>query len=283
MNDAIGGHSDANLVVLAVDDEMPGLQEITFLLRRNGHVGRIFEASDASEALRLLRGGDPEIKDRTDRGLAPVDVIFGDVTMPGLSGIELAHVVNTFPNRPQLVFVTGFQEGALAAFDVGAVDYIVKPPNQIKVDRAIDRVKHMLAVDAANAEPVATAAPARDLEVIPIELGGTTRFIPRSSVHYVEAQGDYARLHTYEGSHLMRIPLAQLEEQWGPVGFVRIHRSYLVYLPLVSELRTGASGYTVVIGSSPSEKELPVSRRHTRELKDRLVKQPKRGLSGNYD
>ena len=76
----------------------------------------------------------------------------------------------------------------------------------------------------------------------------------------MEAQGDYARLHTADGSHLVRIPLAQLEERWANAGFVRIHRSYLVALPLVSELRMTANGYAVVIGTGDGAKELPVSR-----------------------
>jgi RNA polymerase sigma-70 factor, ECF subfamily len=108
-------------------------------------------------------------------------------------------------------------------------------------------------------------------EVIPVELAGTTKLVPRSAVRYVEAQGDYARLHTNEGSHFVRIPLSVLEDRWRAAGFVRVHRSFLVALPLVSELRLSGSGYVVRVGSGPDCAELPVSRRHTRELKDRLV------------
>ncbi len=95
--------------------------------------------------------------------------------------------------------------------------------------------------------------------------------LPRSAVRWVEAQGDYARLHTADASHLVRVPLAVLAERWAEAGFVRIHRSYLVALPLIGELRLTATGYVVRIG----EQELPVSRRHTRELKDRLVRAAK--------
>jgi hypothetical protein len=115
-------------------------------------------------------------------------------------------------------------------------------------------------------------------EVIPVELAGTTKLVPRSSVRWVEAQGDYARLHTGEGnSHLVRIPLSQLEDRWSDAGFVRIHRSFLVALPLVTELRMSASGYVVRVGNGDDAAELPVSRRHTRELKDRLVRAAKQG------
>ena len=106
-----------------------------------------------------------------------------------------------------------------------------------------------------------------------MELAGVTRLLPRSSVRWVEAQGDYARLHTTGGSHLVRVPLATLAEQWAEAGFVRIHRSYLVQIRLIGELRLTNSGYVVIVDGA----ELPVSRRHTRELKDRLVRAAKQG------
>ena len=95
--------------------------------------------------------------------------------------------------------------------------------------------------------------------------------LPRSSVRWVEAQGDYARLHTADASHLVRVSLATLAERWADAGFVRIHRSYLVQLRLVAELRLTRSGYVVAVDGT----ELPVSRRHTRELKDRLIRAAK--------
>ena len=107
--------------------------------------------------------------------------------------------------------------------------------------------------------------------MIPVELAGTTRLLPRSAVRWVEAQGDYARLHTAEASHLIRVPLTMLAERWADAGYVRIHRSYLVQLRLISELRLAGNAYVVVIDG----RELPVARRHTRELKDRLVRAAK--------
>ena len=198
-----------------------------------------------------------------------VDLVIMDISMPGLSGVELARVFTALKPAPAIVFVTGTSEQAVDAFDIGAVDYILKPLSPDRVKLAVDRVLAKLGPRAAA--PIITE-PADD-EVIPVELAGVTKLVPRSAVRWVEAQGDYARLHTADGSHLVRIPLAQLEENWGDAGFVRIHRSYLVAVPLITELRMGASGYTVVIGEN--EKELPVSRRHTRQLKDRLVRSPK--------
>jgi DNA-binding LytR/AlgR family response regulator len=99
-----------------------------------------------------------------------------------------------------------------------------------------------------------------------VELAGVTRLVPRSEVVYVEAQGDYARLHTAEGSHLVRLPLATLEERWAEAGFLRIHRSVLVALGRVDEVRTENGRCTVVAGGV----ELPVSRRLTPVLRYRL-------------
>jgi DNA-binding LytR/AlgR family response regulator len=285
MPDTVSTQDNAGLLVLAVDDEAPGLSEIKFLLESSPHIRRVLTAFDAAEALRILRGDyEQEVMARTKIGLPPVDAVFADINMPGLSGMDLARVLSAFRHPPALVFVTGVEErdALVTAFDVGALDFINKPINEERVLKAISRVADRVGRTAAPQVPAAATAQAvaaepTDDEVIPVELGGTIKLVPRASVRYVEAQGDYARLHTQDGSHLVRIPLAQLEERWANAGFVRIHRSYLVALPLVSELRMTANGYAVVIGTGDGAKELPVSRRHTKELKERIVRPPKSG------
>lgn len=263
----------AGLVVLAVDDEMAGLDEMKYLLGGNPRVARVLTAFDAAEALRLLRSDDPDLFGQRDADESTVDAVFADVSMPGLSGMELARVLTAFRNPPALVFITGHEENALEAFEVGALDYIMKPANAERIDRALRTIEKNKQQAAGGARALEAPTPDDD-EVIPVELAGTTRMIPRKEVRWVEAQGDYARLHTTDGSHLVRIPLAQLEERWADAGFLRIHRSFLVSLPLVTELRMSSSGYSVVLGGG-QPKELPVSRRHTRELKDRLVRAPR--------
>lgn len=287
-NDSSGG-----LVVLAVDDEEPALEELAYLLKEDHRVGLVLKASDATDALRILnsRQGVREassagqqnsirtmvnpmtgirVVERTD-----VEVVFLDIRMPGLDGLELARVFSSMAVPPSVVFVTAHDDRAVDAYEVGAVDYLLKPLRAERLAATLDRI---LALRAAGA-----AEPARDEnsedEVIPVELAGTTRLVPRSAVRYVEAQGDYARLHTQEGSHLVRIPLSVLEDRWREAGFVRIHRSFLVSLPLVTELRLSGSGYVVRVGNGPDCAELPVSRRHTRELKDRLVRATKQAWS----
>ena len=270
MRVTVSAQNDTRLVVLAVDDEPHGLDLLSESLQNNPHIGRVFKAVDAAEALRLLASDDPELAERKQRGLPTIDAVFADLQMPGLSGMEMARVFSALNPAPVLVFVTGHAHEAVNAFDLGAVDYLLKPCTQNRLDRAVERVLDKL----RSAGAPDGAAPAQtkpdDDEVIPVELAGTTKLVPRSSVRWVEAQGDYARLFTTDGSsHLVRIPLTQLEERWAKAGFVRIHRSFLVALNLITELRMGQGGYQVVIGND--EKLLPVSRRHTRELKDRLT------------
>jgi len=240
-----------SLVVLAVDDEPPALDELAYLLNADGRVAHVHRAGDATEALRVLR--DTE-----------VDAVFLDIRMPGLDGMELARILHRFAHPPAIVFVTAYDDGAVDAFDLGVTDYVRKP---VRAERLAESLRRVAGLRQAPA-PV----PARNEEPsIPVELAGTTRMLPRSAVRWVEAQGDYARLHTADASHLVRVSLATLAERWADAGFVRIHRSYLVQLRLIAELRLTHSGYVVAVDGT----ELPVSRRHTRELKDKLIRAAK--------
>jgi DNA-binding LytR/AlgR family response regulator len=116
--------------------------------------------------------------------------------------------------------------------------------------------------------------------VIPAEVGGITHLVPRDSIGWVEAEGDYARLHSTSGAHLVRIPVSTLESRWRERGFQRIHRSYLVALRLVVGLRTtdGAVLVRLRANGASAAVELPVSRRQARELRDRLIRDPMRNL-----
>ncbi|MGK5679816.1 LytR/AlgR family response regulator transcription factor [Actinoplanes sp. URMC 104] len=241
-----------SLVVLAVDDEPPALDELAYLLNADGRVAHVHRAGDATEALRVLR--DTE-----------VDAVFLDIRMPGLDGMELARILRRFARPPAIVFVTAYDDGAVDAFDLGVTDYVRKPVRAERLGESLRRVA------GSRLAPVAAPAPPADEPTIPVELAGTTRMLPRSSVRWVEAQGDYARLHTADASHLVRVSLATLAERWADAGFVRIHRSYLVQIRLIAELRLTGSGYVVSVDGV----ELPVSRRHTRELKDRLIRAAK--------
>ncbi|MEJ2577836.1 MAG: LytTR family DNA-binding domain-containing protein [Kineosporiaceae bacterium] len=235
------------LRALIVDDEAPAREELAWLLGKDPRIGSIRTAASATDALRAL---DAE----------PVDVLFCDIQMPGLDGLDLARVLARFANRPQVVFVTAYDEHARDAFDLRATDYVMKP---VRPDRLAEAVRRIVEAGGA-AEPGARV----EDETIAVELGGVTRFVQRSQVRYVEAHGDYARLHTGTGSHLIRVPLTALEERWADAGFVRIHRSTLVALAHVDEIRVEDGRYAVRLG----DRLLQVSRRHTKALRDRLIR-----------
>jgi DNA-binding LytR/AlgR family response regulator len=264
-----GDDSNPGLVVLAVDDEQGAMALLVEVLDADPRIGTVLQATHGTEALEVLRG-----EKRLPNGSPPprVDVVFLDIQMPGLNGLELARVLGTIPDPPTIVFVTAHENKAIDAFDIGAADYLEKP---VRRERLANTMRRIVQSRRNMADP---AEEQNEDEVIPVELAGTTKLVPRSSVRWVEAQGDYARLHTGENnSHLVRIPLSQLEDRWSDAGFVRIHRSFLVALPLITELRMSASGYVVRVGHGEDAAELPVSRRHTRDLKDRLVRAAKQG------
>lgn len=236
------------LTVLAVDDEVPALADLQRLLREHTAVGDIATATDAAEALRLLHA-------------ARYDVVFLDVRMPGLSGLDLARALALFADPPAVVFVTAHEEHALEAFEVRAVDYLRKPVRAERLEEALARL-------GAAATPAADEPPSGH-DVIAVESGGRTRLVRRDDVRFVESAGDYVRLHTRAGEHLVRMPLGELEAAWEPHDFVRVHRGFLVRLGEVSELRTDATGaQSVRLG----DVDLPVSRRHARTLRERLLR-----------
>ncbi|MFZ3469026.1 LytR/AlgR family response regulator transcription factor [Streptomyces sp. 4.24] len=285
------------LRVLAVDDEKPLLEELLYLLRSDPRVLSAEGASDATEALRRITLALESGPDGADA----IDVVFLDIHMAGLTGLDIARLLAGFARPPLIVFVTAHEGFAVQAFDLKAVDYVLKPVRPERLAEAVRRACAQsgrtgrppgdMAAGAAPAEappvvpaprrPVPDAGPAvpadhgpdhtpeRAPDQIAVELGGVTRFVAIADIAYVEAQGDYARLHTAEGSHLVRIPLSTLEERWASRGFVRIHRRHLVALGRIDELRLDAGTTTVRVGAA----ELQVSRRHARELRDLLMRQ----------
>ncbi len=233
------------LVALAVDDEVPALDELGFLLRRSPLVEQAESASSAEAALRHLHR-------------EHFDVVLADIRMPGLDGLELARVLRRFADPPAVVFVTAHEGYALDAFGVGAAGYLLKPLDPDRLAEVLTRVQ------ATRSEP----GEVDDLPTLAVEIPGRIRMVSRADVEWVEASGDYVRLHTAAGDNLLvRVPISLLEERWAEHGFARIHRGYLVALGAVRELRTDGTTTVARVG----DRHLPVSRRHVHDLRDRLV------------
>ncbi|QTV80245.1 LytR/AlgR family response regulator transcription factor [Microbacterium sp. NIBRBAC000506063] len=220
--------------VLVADDEHPALDELVHLLRADPRIGEIRTATSGAEALRLLSE-------------SAVTIAFLDIHMPGLLGTELARALLALAEPPAVVFVTADEARAVEAFELRAADYLLKPVRADRLRRAVDRVLEL-----------GDAAAEGDDEVLTVTVGSAVRFVRRSDVRWVQAQGDYSRLHTDDGTgHLVRVPISELEQRWADAGFLRVHRSYLVSAAAVTEVRLSGSEPSVSVGDIV----LPVSRR----------------------
>ncbi|ELP70771.1 response regulator receiver domain protein [Streptomyces turgidiscabies Car8] len=257
-------HSTFMLRALAVDDERPSLEELLYLLRADPRIDSAEGAGDATEALRRIN----RALQSGPGGPEAIDVVFLDIHMPGLDGLDMARLLTGFAKPPLVVFVTAHEDFAVQAFDLKAVDYVLKPVRKERLAEAVRRAAELRTGVPPVPAPIPVHEP--DPDHIPVELGGVTRFVAVDDITHVEAQGDYARLHTDRGSHLVRIPLSTLEERWRARGFVRIHRRHLVALRHIGELRLDAGAVSVLVGTE----ELQVSRRHARELRDLLMRRP---------
>lgn len=227
--------------VVVADDELPAVEELAYLLSQDARVGKIYRATSGAAALKALEEHS-------------VDALFLDIHMPALSGLDIARVISRFSNPPQIVFVTADEDQALEAFDLAAVDYVLKPIRPQRLAESVRRVCEL--VQEAPSKP----------EMITVDQGGITKMIERDSIAYVQAAGDYARLHTQDASYLIRVPLNDLEAQWGSAGYIRIHRSYLVNMEKIETVKLATGKASVVLNHT----ELPVSRRALPYLREKL-------------
>ena len=260
---------------LIVDDEAPARSELRFLLGQAGAVEVVGEAGSAAEALQLITA-------------IEYDILFLDIEMPGLSGLDLAKALAAAKRSPAVVFVTAYSEHALAAFEVAATDYLVKPVGLERLRQALARAAMTFGDPAATA-PIVTPSSVRPREPSPgseeggavtgggmriervaVEKGDRTLLIAATEILYVEAQDDYSRVYTVEGRYLSGQPLTALEERLEPLGFFRVHRSYLVDLARVREVLPMYGGMLILRLSDEAGTQIPVSRRRAASLKRAL-------------
>jgi two-component system response regulator LytT len=234
-----------SLKALVCDDEAPARSELRYLLEEAGDVEVVGEASSGVEALQLIKA-------------FPYDVVFLDIDMPGLSGMQLAEVLATLDRQPAVVFVTAYSEHAVEAFEVAAVDYLVKPVEVDRLRQAIERLVPREQVDMAKVDRV------------PVEKSGKKILLPVEDIFYIMAKGDYTYLHTDGERYLSTISLASLEKRLEPMGFCRIHRRYLVNLSRVKEVVPMYGGTLLLTLSDPDQTQVPVSRRRVPTLKRAL-------------
>jgi DNA-binding LytR/AlgR family response regulator len=228
--------------ILAVDDERPALDDLARVLRAQPTVTEVDTAESGEEALHALAGGEH------------YDAVFLDVRMPGLDGVELARLLRRFASPPAIVFVSAYESAAVEAFELRALDYLMKPVSRARVAEALARIE---AKPEDTTQTLAVDAP-----------GGGTRLIQRADILYLQAHGDYVRVVTADARHLVRGTLNEIERRWAPHGFHRVHRRYLVNLQRAAEVRPQLNGTaTLILGDGT---ELPIARREVAELRRRL-------------
>ena len=178
--------------------------------------------------------------------------------MPGLTGLDAAALVRGGSSPPAVVFVTAHAEYAVEAFAVEAFDYLLKPVDPERLARVVERLRDRSSEHAAPPPK------------IPVVAGGRTELIDVDEVHFVQADGDYCRVHTYDRSYLATVTLGELEESLPPQRFVRIHRSHLVNLAKVGAVkRAGADRIRLVLDDA-DRTELDVARRQSRRVRELL-------------
>ena len=259
--------------VLIVDDEPLARQRLEDLLRAEAGVEIVASVDNGEAAVDAVRALHP-------------DIAFLDVQMPGKTGIDVVREVGP-EAMPLTIFVTAYDRYALQAFDLAAVDYLVKPFDDERFEQAFQRARRyveleemgelrerLLAVLDGGSRGGSSSAPAAPpsgspyLERIAVEMRGKVRVVPVSQIEYITASGPYVELHTSERAYLIREAIHTLEEKLDPNRFLRIHRSIIVRVDLIDTFHRGAGGdYEVQLKGGA---RLRVSRSRREELERRL-------------
>jgi two-component system LytT family response regulator/two-component system response regulator LytT len=254
--------------VLVVDDEQLAREELCFLLEQAGGVEIVAQAADGVSALR--QAGD----------LLP-DLIFLDVQMPGLTGFEVARRLIEADTPAQLVFITAFDQYAIEAFGVNAVDYVLKPVDADRLDQTLERVRRRLASEQATRMPLSPADLERVVEAVQARQARRDQLAIRTGEKFVLVQADeviHASLvdeaivvitNTVSGTSNYRT-LDELQARLDPEVFWRVHRSHLVNITKIKEIVPWFSRNYLLRMKDSKATEIPVSRTQTRRLREYL-------------
>lgn len=246
---------------LVVDDQPLARERLVSLLATAPDVRVVGTASTGREAVEAIQAQNP-------------DLVFLDLQMPELDGFDVIEAIGS-DRMPPTIFVTAFDEFAIRAFEVHALDYLLKPFGRLRFEAALDRARRYL--DRERAGELATRLAAllgdlkapRDLvERLMVRSGGRVSFVPIDQIDWIEAEGNYTRLHVGSESYLQRETMLSVMARLGEGQFFRIHRSRIVNLARIKELRLGAGGdYDVVLKSGV---RLGLSRLYRDMLQERL-------------
>jgi two-component system LytT family response regulator len=236
----------ASIHALVVDDEALARTNLTVLLRADPDIASVTECASGMAAVEEIRKSKP-------------DLVFLDVQMPECGGFDVLELLGN--ELPTLIFVTAYDEYALRAFEAGALDYLVKPFDDARFARALNRAKDRLAHYAPSRR-------SRAAERLVVKSRGQVLFVNVTDIDWIEAAGYYACVHAGSDTHIIRRTLAELEQDLGDEQFIRIHRSIIVNLARIHRLELQNGGeYEVVLSSKA---RLPLSRRFRKRLQERM-------------
>ncbi len=226
---------------VVADDEVLARQKLRQLLRDDHDIEIVGESATALETIELVKAANPEL-------------LFLDIRMPGMDGFDVVHALTNQADAPlpRIIFTTAYDQYALRAFEVNAVDYLLKPFTLERLRAAIERVREQ----SQAKQPGSGAGNGNGKGVnfytnrIVFKSRGRILFMPVSDIRWIGAEGNYVRLSTATETHLLRETMAHLEERLDPRGFLRVHRSFIVNLKYVKEVRRETNGDSVVIMDS---------------------------------
>lgn len=252
------------LKALIVDDEYPARQELRFLLSNFDNIEIVGEAANAQEALALIKALDYQI-------------LFLDISMPGVTGLELGATIQELPQQPQVIFITAYDEYAVQAFEVNAVDYLLKPVEPGRLKKAIDKVikangensgssMEKTVNDTDKAKAKLDPSQIR-IDRIPAEKQGKTVLVSESDIFYAFTEQDYIYIKTFNDKLFTRFTLKELEARLNPQVFFRTHRCYLVNLHKVREIVPFFNGTYNLVVEDKENTEVPVSRAQAKKLR----------------
>jgi two-component system response regulator AlgR len=216
--------AETPLRTLVVDDEPLAVERLQILCAREPAIDLVGVASDGEAALRMVEALDPEL-------------LLLDIAMPGIDGMEVARALEQRPRRPAVIFCTAFDQFAVAAFDVAAVDYLLKPVSAERLGRAVTRVREVL-----RAPPAPPAVRPDHASEFWVPHRSEMIRIAAEDIDRIEAERDYMRLHVGRRSFLLHQTITELERQLDPASFIRLHRSTIVRRNFIAKLRHDGLG-----------------------------------------
>jgi two-component system LytT family response regulator len=224
--------------VLIVDDEPLARAGMRMLLEEDSAIASIAEARNGAEAVDLIREHRP-------------DLALLDVQMPGMDGFAVLEALGA-DAMPPVIFVTAHDKYAIQAFEVNAIDYLLKPVTRERFSQALARVRERMSTQDPDNRNVLSllqqlSAPPKYLTRVALRSAGKISFVGIEDVLYVQAAENYVQLHLKASRHMLHVPIATLESSLDPQMFLRIHRSVLVNVRYIQELETGAHGEYIVV------------------------------------